>query len=68
MEKRKKEQVLYSEKTRNYELKLKTLDEKIKFDKEDQDEKKRKIQKASSNNVELKAKAEAQTLVEKEKS
>jgi hypothetical protein len=68
LEKRKKEQILYSEKDRNYKLKLKTLEEKIKFDKDDQEEKSKKIQKASKNNVELKSKAEAQTLIEKEKS
>jgi len=59
---------LYSEKDRNYKLKLKTLEEKIKFDKDDQEEKSKKIQKASKNNVELKSKAEAQTLIEKDKS
>ena len=59
---------MYSEKDRNYKLKLKTLEEKIKFDKDDQEEKSKKIQKASKNNVELKSKAEAQTLIEKEKS
>lgn len=48
-----------------YELKLKTLDEKIRFDQEDDEEKKKKIEKMGSNNEDLKKKVESQAEGEK---
>ena len=41
-----------------YELKLKTLNEKIRFDEEDDIDKKRKIEKMSKNNDDMKSKVE----------
>lgn len=59
---------MYTEKSKNYQLKLKNLEEQINNDAEDNEDKKKKIQKASNLNVGLKADAESKTLVEKEKS